>query len=92
MLSLNKSMPAIPVKMGQQCCVCLILAFKILHFPLLTGVKYLTDSEFFAQLRELIFSKGSVENAIIPVTEEQMENFIKLCLYHPIFLKIQVKI
>uniref|UniRef100_A0A8C6VHV4 acylglycerol lipase n=1 Tax=Naja naja TaxID=35670 RepID=A0A8C6VHV4_NAJNA len=55
------------------------------------GVRYLTDSEFFAQLRELIFSKGSVENAVIPVTEEQLENFIKLCLYHPIFLKIQVK-
>ncbi|KAK9406008.1 monoacylglycerol lipase ABHD6-like [Crotalus adamanteus] len=54
------------------------------------GVRYLTDSEFFAQLRELIFSKGSVENAIIPVTEEQVENFIKLCLYHPIFLKIQL--
>ncbi|KAG8127929.1 hypothetical protein E2320_014806 [Naja naja] len=43
-----------------------------------------------AGLRELIFSKGSVENAVIPVTEEQLENFIKLCLYHPIFLKIQV--
>ncbi|ETE65609.1 Monoacylglycerol lipase ABHD6, partial [Ophiophagus hannah] len=55
------------------------------------GVRYLTDSEFFAQLRELIFSKGSVENTVIPVTEEQLENFVKLCLYHPIFLKIQVK-
>ncbi|XP_026538440.1 monoacylglycerol lipase ABHD6-like [Notechis scutatus] len=54
------------------------------------GVRYLTDSEFFAQLHELIFSKGSVENAIIPVTEEQLENFVKLCLYHPIFLKIQL--
>ncbi|XP_026573740.1 monoacylglycerol lipase ABHD6-like [Pseudonaja textilis] len=39
------------------------------------GVRYLTDSEFFAQLHELIFSKGSVENAIIPVTEEHLENF-----------------
>uniref|UniRef100_A0A670YSY4 acylglycerol lipase n=1 Tax=Pseudonaja textilis TaxID=8673 RepID=A0A670YSY4_PSETE len=44
------------------------------------GVRYLTDSEFFAQLHELIFSKGSVENAIIPVTEEHLENFVKLKL------------
>ncbi|KAM6471147.1 monoacylglycerol lipase ABHD6-like [Liasis olivaceus] len=54
------------------------------------GVRYPTDSEFFARVRELVFSKESAESAIVPVTEEQTENFMKLCLYHPIFLKIQL--
>ncbi|XP_063152479.1 monoacylglycerol lipase ABHD6-like [Candoia aspera] len=54
------------------------------------GVRYPNDSDFFARLRELVFSKVPLESAVVPVMEGQTENFIKLCLYQPIFINIQL--
>uniref|UniRef100_A0A8D2LIW9 acylglycerol lipase n=1 Tax=Varanus komodoensis TaxID=61221 RepID=A0A8D2LIW9_VARKO len=44
------------------------------------GLKYPTESEFFARLREIVYSKDPADGTLLPVNEEQGENLLKLCL------------
>uniref|UniRef100_A0A8C5SDC7 acylglycerol lipase n=1 Tax=Laticauda laticaudata TaxID=8630 RepID=A0A8C5SDC7_LATLA len=48
--------------------------------------KYLdqvSEVELFLWLKKLILSKDSAENALVSVTKEQIEKFMKICLYQP---------
>ncbi|XP_044307642.1 monoacylglycerol lipase ABHD6-like [Varanus komodoensis] len=53
------------------------------------GLKYPTESEFFARLREIVYSKDPADGTLLPVNEEQGENLLKLCLARPTTVNMQ---
>ncbi|XP_026538461.1 monoacylglycerol lipase ABHD6-like [Notechis scutatus] len=54
------------------------------------GLKIPKQSELFLWLKQLILSKDFAESALVSVTKEQIEKFMKICLYQPSFLKMQL--
>ncbi|XP_039182644.1 monoacylglycerol lipase ABHD6-like isoform X2 [Crotalus tigris] len=54
------------------------------------GLKIPKQSELFLWLKKLVLLKDLAKSALVPVTKEQTENFMKLCLAQPNFLKMQL--
>ncbi|XP_063147550.1 monoacylglycerol lipase abhd6-B-like [Candoia aspera] len=54
------------------------------------GLKIPKQSELFVWLQKVVFSKDPADSALVSVTEDQTDNFMKLCLYQPSFLKMQL--
>ncbi|KAG8127927.1 hypothetical protein E2320_014805, partial [Naja naja] len=53
------------------------------------GLKIPKQSELFLWLKKLVLSKDPAESALVSVTKERIEKFMKICLYQPSFLKMQ---
>ncbi|XP_070591818.1 monoacylglycerol lipase ABHD6-like [Erythrolamprus reginae] len=54
------------------------------------GLKIPKQSELFLWLKKLVLSKEPAETALVSVTKDRIENFMKICLYQPSFLKMQL--
>ncbi|XP_070792913.1 monoacylglycerol lipase ABHD6-like [Pituophis catenifer annectens] len=54
------------------------------------GLKIPKQTELFLWLKKLVLSKDPAEPALVSLTKERIENFMKICLYQPSFLKMQL--
>ncbi|XP_062979509.1 monoacylglycerol lipase ABHD6-like [Elgaria multicarinata webbii] len=53
------------------------------------GLKYPTETDFFARFRDMVYSRDPTDGTLIPVNKEQAEDLLKLCLSRPSFINMQ---